>query len=120
MRLLFLFVASMILIAQASPSERACDTGWVERDFLVVAAGNADLERLARVEARIVNAEGKPEEAGGYLLVRHLPGPEASFYFAVGESFHTLKAGQSKRLFIEAAWRTGPKGGVLLKTCYCR
>lgn len=120
MHCLLLAVAMVCLSATVSAGERDCNTVWIERDFLITATGNPDLERLARVEARIVNSEGKPEEAGPYVLVRHLTGPEASFYFAIGESFHSLKPGQSKRIFIEAPWRTGPKGGVLLKSCFCR
>lgn len=118
--LVLLAMVSMFDTAASVAAERNCETVWVERDFLITAAGNADLERLARVEARIVNSEGRSEEAGPYVLVRHLSGPEASFYFAIGESFHSLRPGQSKRIFIEAPWRTGPKGGVLLKSCFCK
>lgn len=115
------FLMSILAAAALrADSETACDTKWVERDFIVEAAGNPELERLARVEARIVNAEGKPEEAGPYLYIKHRAGLEASFFFAIKDSFHTLKPGQSKRLFIEAHWRTGAKGGVLLKTAFCR
>ncbi|HYZ83239.1 MAG TPA: hypothetical protein VE621_02490 [Bryobacteraceae bacterium] len=116
---LLLFLQSL---NAGSSSDRGCATTWVEQDFAISAERHPVLWRSAGVEARLVDDRGEPQEGGPYLrVVNHAaPGSGPDFYFAVGESFHTLKPGQSKKLLVEKGWRMEPSMMVRLKSCYCR